>query len=60
MTNPIKNPSLEQLVQFLGINIKMNGKSRSSRTSLPISPTSVISAMDAPTEETHPVETIIQ
>jgi hypothetical protein len=53
MTNPIKEPNLEQLVQFLGINIKMDGKSRPSRLLVPISPAFVISAMIAPTEETH-------
>jgi hypothetical protein len=48
MTNPVKEPILEQLVQFLGVNIKMYGKSRPSRTSVPISPASVISAMAFP------------
>jgi hypothetical protein len=50
MTNPVKEPILELLVQFLGINIKMDGKSRPSRPSVPISPASVISSMVAPTE----------
>jgi hypothetical protein len=60
MTNLVKKPILEQLVQFLGINIKMNGKSRPSRTSVPISPASVISSMAAPTEETHPIAIVHQ
>jgi hypothetical protein len=55
MNNLVKSPILEQLVQFLGINIKMNGKSRPSRTYIPISPASVISTMAYPTEETHPI-----
>jgi hypothetical protein len=50
MTNPVKEPILEQLVQFLGINIKMDGKSRPFRPSVPISPASVIYAMASPTE----------
>jgi hypothetical protein len=58
MNNLVTKPSLEQLVQFLGINIKMNGKYRPSRTSGTISPTSVISTMVSRTEETHPVATI--
>jgi hypothetical protein len=60
MTNPVKEPKLEQLVQFLGINIKMDGKSRPSRTSVPIFLASVISAIATPTEKTHPIETIRQ
>jgi hypothetical protein len=60
MTNLVKEPNLEQLVQFLGINIKMDGKSRPSRPSVPISPASVISSMAAPTEETHPVAVVHQ
>jgi hypothetical protein len=55
MTNLVKEPILEQLVQFLGINIKMDGKSRPSRPLVPISPASVIFSMATPTEETHPV-----
>jgi hypothetical protein len=50
MTNLVKKPILEQFVQFLGINIKMDGKSRPSRTSVPISLASVISLIVAPTE----------
>jgi hypothetical protein len=58
MTNPIKEPILEQLVQFLRINIKMDGKSRPSMASVPISPASVISAIVAPTEKSHPVAAV--
>jgi hypothetical protein len=58
--DPVKEPILEQLVQFMGINIKMNGKSRPSRPSVPVSPSSIISSMAAPTEETHPVVSICQ
>ena len=46
----VKEPNLEQLVQFLGINIKMNGKSRPSRPSVTVSSASVISAIVATTE----------
>jgi hypothetical protein len=53
--NPVEEPSLEQLVQFLGVNIKMNGESRPSRPSVPVTSSSIISAMAAPAEETHPV-----
>jgi hypothetical protein len=53
--NPVKEPILEQLVQFLGINIKMNGESRPSRPSVLVSSSSIISTMSAPTEETHPI-----
>jgi hypothetical protein len=60
MANPIKEPILEQLVQFLGINIKMDRKSRPPMASIPISPASVISAIVAPTEKTHPVATVCQ
>jgi hypothetical protein len=55
LPDPVKEPNLEQLVQFLGINLKMNGKSRPSRPSVPVSPSFVISAIVAPTVETHPV-----
>jgi hypothetical protein len=55
MTNLVKEPSLEQVVQFLGISIKMNGKYRPSRPSVPISPTSIISTMVALIEETNHV-----
>jgi len=53
--NPVKEPILKQLVQFLGINIKINGESMPSRLSILVSSSSIISSMDAPTEETHPV-----
>jgi len=58
LPNPVKEPNLEQLVQFLGVNIKMYGKYRHSRISVPISSTSIIFAMVSPTEETHPVEIV--
>jgi hypothetical protein len=55
LPNPVKEPSLEQLVQFMGVNIKMNGESRPSRPSVPITSSSIIYAMAAPDEETHHV-----
>jgi hypothetical protein len=58
--NPVKEPKLEQLVQFLGINIKMNEESRPSRTSVLVSSSSIISSMAAPTEENHHVAVICQ
>jgi hypothetical protein len=42
MANLIKEPILEQLVQFLRINVKMDRKFRPPMTSVPISPTYVI------------------
>jgi hypothetical protein len=58
MANPIKEPSLEQRVQFLRVNIKMDRKSRPPMASIPISPASVISTIAASTEKDHPVATI--
>jgi hypothetical protein len=58
MANPIKEPNLEKLVQFLRINIKMDGKSSPSMSSVAISPAFVISPIDTPNEKTHPVATI--
>jgi hypothetical protein len=55
LPDPVKEPNLEQLVQFLGVNIKMNGESRPSRPSVPVTSSSIISSMAAPAEETHPV-----
>jgi hypothetical protein len=55
LLDPVKEPSLEQLVQFLGVNIKMNGESMSSRPSAPVTSSSIISTMASPTEETHHV-----
>jgi hypothetical protein len=46
---------LKQLVQFLGVNIKMNRESRPSRPSVPVTSSSIISAMATPAEENHPV-----
>jgi hypothetical protein len=58
--NPVKEPSLEQLVQFLGISIEMNGESRPYRPSILVSSSSIISSMVSPTEEIHPVATVLQ
>jgi hypothetical protein len=41
MANPIKEPILEQLVQFLRVNIKMDRKSRPPMALISISPVSV-------------------
>jgi hypothetical protein len=60
MTNLVKESNLEQMVQLLGINIKMNGKSSPYRPSVPISPVPFIYAMAAPIEETHPIEIVHQ
>jgi hypothetical protein len=60
MTNPFKEPILEPLVQFLGINIKRDGKSRPSRTTVPISLASVISSIVAPTKKSHHVAIVCQ
>jgi hypothetical protein len=60
MANPIKEPSLEQLVQFLRVNIKMDRKSRPPMASIPISPASVISTIVASTEKSHHVAIICQ
>jgi hypothetical protein len=60
MANPIKEPILEQLVQFLRVNVKMDRKSRPPMASIPISPASVISTIVASTEKAHPVATICQ
>jgi hypothetical protein len=57
MTNPIKEPSLEQLVQFLRVNVKMDRKSRPPMALVPISPASDISTTVASTEKSHPVAT---
>jgi hypothetical protein len=55
LPNLVEEPNLEKLVQFLGVSIKMNGESRPSRPSVPVTSSSIISAMVAPVEETHPV-----
>jgi hypothetical protein len=60
MTNPVKEPILKHLVQLLGINIKMDGKSRPFRTLVPISPAYVISSIVAPTEKVHLVAVVRQ
>jgi hypothetical protein len=51
----VKEPNLEQLVQFPGINIKMNGESRPSRPSVRVSSSFIISTMAISTEEYHHV-----
>jgi hypothetical protein len=51
----VKETNLEQLVQFLEVIIKMNRESRPSRPSILVTSSSIISSMNAPTEETHPV-----
>jgi hypothetical protein len=60
MANPVKEPNLKHLVQFLRVSVKMDRKSRPLMASIPISPTSVISAIAPSTEKAHPVETIYQ
>jgi hypothetical protein len=60
LPNLVEEPILKQLVQFLGINIKMNGESKPFRPSVPVSSSSIISAMAAPTEETHLVAAVRQ
>jgi hypothetical protein len=57
IANQIKKPSLKQLVQLLWINIEMNRKPRPFMASLPVTPTSVISAIAASTEKTPLVGT---
>jgi hypothetical protein len=60
MANPIKEPSLEHLVQFLQVNVKMDRKSRPPMALIPISPTSIISTIVTSTEKDHLVVTIFQ
>jgi hypothetical protein len=60
MANPIKEPNLEQLVQFLRINVKMDRKSSPPMASVPFSPASIISAIVSPTEKDHLVATVCQ
>jgi hypothetical protein len=60
MDNPIKEHILEQLVQFLRVIVKMDRKSRPHMASIPISPTSVISAIVTSTEKSHHVATVCQ
>jgi hypothetical protein len=60
MDNPIKEPSLEQLVQLLRVNVKMDRKSRPPMDSIPISRASVISTIVASIEKANPVATICQ
>jgi hypothetical protein len=51
MENPIKEPILEKLVQFLRIDVKMDGKSRPPLALNLISPASVISAIATSTKK---------
>jgi hypothetical protein len=60
MANPIKEPILEQMVQLLRVNIKIDRKYRPSMTSIPISHASVILTIVASTKKDHPVEKICQ
>jgi hypothetical protein len=60
MTNPIKEPILEQLVQFFRIGVKMDRKSRPSMASVPISPASIIFSSVSPTEKSHHVTIVRQ
>jgi hypothetical protein len=59
MANPIKEPSLEQLVQFLRVSVEMDRKSRPPMASIPISTASVVSTIVASTKKTHPVATTL-
>jgi hypothetical protein len=43
------------MLEFLGVDIKMYGESRSFGTSLPISPAFVTSTITALAEKAHPV-----
>jgi len=58
MANPIKEPNLEQLVQFSRVNVKMDRKSRPPMALILISPASVISTIAASSEKSHIVATI--
>jgi hypothetical protein len=58
--NPIKEHNLEQLVQLLRVRVTMDRKYRPLMASIPISPTSVISAIVSSTEKTHPIATVCQ
>jgi hypothetical protein len=60
MANPIKEPILEQPVQFLRINVKMDRKSRPPMASIPISPASIISTIIASIEKSHSVAEVRQ
>jgi hypothetical protein len=60
MANQIKKPILKQLVQLLRINIEVNRKSRLPLASMPVTPTSVISAITAPSKKNHHVAIISQ
>jgi hypothetical protein len=60
MTNPIKEPILEQLVHLLRINVKMDRKASPPMASIPISFSSVISSIVAPTKKIHHVAAVHQ
>jgi hypothetical protein len=51
----VEEPILKQLVQLLGVIIKMNREYMPSRPSVLVTSPSSISAMDALAEENHPV-----
>jgi hypothetical protein len=55
LSDLVEEPNLKQLVQLLGINIKMNRESRPSRPSIPVTSSSIVSSMASYAEETHPV-----
>jgi hypothetical protein len=49
----VEEPNLENMVQFLGVIIKMYGEPRSSVTPFPISPTYFTSTIIASAEKSH-------
>jgi hypothetical protein len=57
MSNRIKEPNIEQLVQLLRVSVKIDRKYRPPMASIPISLASFISTI-ASTEKSHPVEKI--
>ena len=60
MANLIKEPNLEQLVQFLWVSVKMDRKSRPHMALIQISTASVIFSIVVCTEKSHHVATICQ
>jgi hypothetical protein len=53
LSNPIKESSMEQLAQLFRINIKMYWELRPPWASVPITSTSISSAMASMIEKTH-------
>jgi hypothetical protein len=51
----VDEPNLENMVQFLGVDIKLYGEPRSSVTPLPIFSTSFTSSITTSTEKSHHV-----